>query len=538
MPGQSEVGKRALTEAVTALRQAIEAPNTEPFDWLTHVRTISDALRGVAPISANTPRFLQAAFEAGIPVQSLGVEVYQFGFGRRGRWLDSTFTDATPNISTKIARHKQWAASLLKQAGLPVPQHSIARSASEAVQVATRLGYPVVVKPMDLDGGAGVAAGLDNEAEVRKAYEIAKAMSGNVLVEKHVHGRDFRLTVFNGELLWAVERVPGGVTGDGVHSIAALLDTLNADPRRGVGPAAPLKRLDWDDEAQALLDKAGLSKASIPKPGAFIRLRRTANVGTGGMPVAVLDQVHPDNAKLAIRAAQALQLDLAGIDLLIPDIGRSWFEIGGSICEVNAQPQLGAVTAPHLYAHILHELVEGQGRVPTVLVIGARTQDDLHLQLEQALSQAYPRLGYFDQRGVRLGGERLSPGIQTAYAAGKLLMLERAMDAMVLSIQDDSVLYTGLPLPRFDVAIIAGSNLRQSQPEHPQPMAKVMTEVLDAVLPACDHTVIVSDSCGISMARVQAPHYTVHVTTQARIVSMALAALTGVPAVSSPAADA
>jgi hypothetical protein len=61
-----------------------------------------------------------------------------------------------------------------------------------------------------------------------------------------------------------------------------------------------------------------------------------------------------------------LRLDLAGVDLLVPDIARSWRETGGGICEVNAQPQLSG----HLPRSLLPKLVSRRGRIPVVVLIG------------------------------------------------------------------------------------------------------------------------------------------------------------------------
>lgn len=519
MVGKAEVAKQALISSLSCLKLALSASSKgKAFEWQAHLKASCDALRGFASRSANTPRFLRAAFDAGMPVQSLGENVYQFGFGRVGRWLDSTFTDATPNISTKIARNKQWASALLRQAGLPTPPHGIARSAEEAIHIAARLGYPVVVKPLDLDGGQGVAAGLDSESEVRHAYEVARKLAKSVLVEKHIHGKDFRLTVFNGRLLWANERVPGGVTGDGVSTIAALHAALNADSRRGIGPTAPLKHLTWDDEAETLVAKAGMSAHSIPRVGQFVRLRRTANVATGGMPVAVIADVHPDNARLAIRAAQTLNLDLAGIDLLIPDISRSWKDVGGAICEVNAQPQLGAVTGHHLYDLILRDLVKDKGRAPTILVVGASPDDTLTQEIESALSAVMPGVACFDSAGTRLAGETLTTRNQSTYSAGKLLMLERAMEVMMLSVLDDSLLQTGLPLPRFDVAVIAGKWLRHAPRDQPTTPKALMSEILKVILPACDGTVLVNKESGLPPEMLPSNICAVHVVERHELV--------------------
>jgi cyanophycin synthetase len=434
----------------------------------------------LAPAAANTPRFLRAAFEAGIPVTALGLDVFQYGQGSQAVWLDSSFTSQTSTIAAKLARSKPAAAARLRQAGLPVPAHHPVANLAEAVKAAQGLGYPVVVKPADLDGGNGVAAGLQTEAELRVAYETARALSPRVLVEKHVVGRDYRLTVLDGELLWAIERVPAGVTGDGVRSVAELVEQENADPRRGEGAHAALKRLALDDDARQLLLRHGLTEHGVPAVGQFVALRRIANVATGGRPLAVNDTVHPDNAALAVRAAQALRLDLAGVDVLMPDIAQSWRVTGAAICEVNAQPQLGATTGPHLYGAILRRRLPGDGRVPVVVVLGQADGAWLTRMLADGLSAAGYAVGCADQRGVVADGVWLHHGPQGSWAAGQLLLTHPAVDALVLAVLDDEPLRLGLPLDRIDWLVVAGTQVAPPKPDGSAPPGR--PGLVDALL--------------------------------------------------------
>jgi cyanophycin synthetase len=286
---------------------------------------------------------------------------------------------------------------------------------------------------------------------VARAYEAARRHSPEIMVEQHIAGRDYRLTVFEGALVWAVERVPGGVTGDGSRSIAELVAATNADPRRGTGDHAALKRLVIDDEAQTLLVQDGLTAASVPAAGRFVRLRRAANIASGGMPVAVFDQVHPDNARLAVRAAAALRLDLAGVDLIIPDIARSWREGGAAICEVNAQPQLGGTTSANVYPQILKAMVPGTGRIPCVILAGFPEGNTLAQEVAARIEAQGLACGCHDAAGVRLSGEWLHQGPCGLLEAGQMLTGNRNCAAMVLTVAANETLPGGLPVAQFDL---------------------------------------------------------------------------------------
>lgn len=403
---------------------------------------------------SNVPRFVNAALEHHIPFHELAGDVIQFGQACKGRWLQSSFTDATPQLSAVIARNKHSASSLLKQSGIPVPTHELVQSESEATRVAEKIGYPVVIKPSDLDGGLGVAADLNSPDEVILAYRAASKFSKNILLEKHIHGRDYRLTVFQGEVIWTIERQPAGVHGDGVSSVHQLIDVINSDPRRGDGPHAPLKKLKLDEESLEMLKSAGFDAESIPQKDQFLTLRRNANIATGGMPRAVLEDIHPDNKRLAVRAAQALKLDLAGVDLLIPDINKSWLEGGAAICEVNAQPNLGQTTSAHLYPLILKKLVQGDGRVPIMLVIGSDKADALVKSLELNLSHQGRTVGVYDTQGLWIGGERVAVAETTTFEAGQILLGAAEVEIILMVIKDKSLVKKGLPFHRFDLLVL------------------------------------------------------------------------------------
>lgn len=441
-----------MTQAVHWLIAVADcfARGLDPRPLLADAGKALQALGARNPDGTNTPRFLRAAHTVDIPFIELPGRVYQYGQGRRARWLNSTASDETSQISVMLARDKAMTATVLRHNALPVPDHVRVRDCASAIQAAEQLGYPVVVKPLAKDGGVGVTAGIGDAASLRKAWESARQHGDTQLVEKHVEGRDYRLTVFHDELVWAIERVPGGVTGDGQQSVAALLAERNA--------ANPFKdrNLVLDDEALGLLRQASLSPDSVPAAGQFVRLRSIANIAAGGTSRPVLDQVHPDNRQLAVRAAQALRLDLAGVDLIIPDISRSWLESGAAICEVNSQPQLGILTSAHLYPHILQCLLGGNGRIPVIVVLGAAPGHPLIDQLHDHLTAHGRRPGSAGNGGIRIGAELLASPPLDSYAAGHLLLLNRQVDCLLLAINDLSTLQLGLPVDRIDLLLIAG----------------------------------------------------------------------------------
>jgi cyanophycin synthetase len=414
-------------------------------------------LQHASPSGSNTLRFLTAANKLGIPWSKVTENVFDYGYGAHLRWLDSSFSDQTSVIGARFARNKQYTATILRQAGLPSPEHFAVNNAASAIKLAERLKYPVVIKPMDKDRGLGVAAGLQTDDEVRDAFNKARKFSKNILVEKHIEGQDYRLTVLNGKLIWAVLRMPGGIIGNGRDTISVLVEKLNDDPLRQKHSHSPLKTLNLNEEALELLSKADLTVNDVPKQGQFIRLRRTANINTGGTPTGVMHDVHPDNKRLAENAAVALKLDLAGIDLIIPDISQSWLHRDAAICEVNAQPQLGATTNPQIYEEVLSALVSNKGHIPIVLIIGEKSAHEVATELLSMWPVVGKKVAIASNKGIWLNNSQISKAnamLNTSKAALSLSTIDGLITVATIAELEKS----GVAFDYCDVLILADNS--------------------------------------------------------------------------------
>lgn len=475
--------RKILGRIINVLNQLAQGrPDADINKRLTNWLKI---LRPAAKGGSNIPFFYNAAHELGIPVFELVGDASQFGMSSRQCWLESSFTEVTPVISARLVRNKFQCASALRQMGFPTPQHSLASSPDVAVSVAEKLGYPVVVKPADLDGGAGVSCGLLTVEEVRAAFGKAHKVSKRVLVEKHVDARDYRLYVFQGEMVHAIERVPASVVGDGKQTIRELVEEENVRSKRGVRGYTPLRKLVLDDEAAKLCQRQGFGFDDVPEKEKFIRLRSTANIVTGGKALTVSDDVHPENLKLVCQVVDALKLDLAGVDLLIPDIGVSWRESGAVICEVNGRPTIGKFTSAHMYPLILKKLVSGSGRIPITIVVGDEQGEAVVKPLVKKIIAQGKRVGWHCEGKAFINDEEVGVGELAFFQAGRIFVLSEQVEAMVLSLSDLSVLRSGLPFDRYDVLVLAGADISIAQDEGTMDHEKLFEDLVEALIPAC-----------------------------------------------------
>lgn len=437
-------------------RAAAGPSSAEPYR--PALEQVFEELRAFAEPLTNNFHILTAAQAADIPVRRVVPNIYALGTGRLARWFHSSITEQTPSVGVWISKKKHFTATVLRQVGLPGAVHRQVSTADEAVAAADALGYPVVVKPLDADQGKGVAADLRDAASLRQAFEQAHRVAKRLLVEKHFDGFTHRLTVFNGRLIKVAKRVAGGVVGDGARTIEQLVALAQQDPVMRQRQARLGKALlALDAEAEGLLAQLGLTAHSVPAAGHYVRLRRRDNINAGGRNEAVaLADVHADNADLALRAAAALRLDFAGIDLIIADISRSWLDIGGLICEVNGQPQMGVTDSPEIYRELLRELFPVSPRVPVHVVVQAAPPT--------ALAEAAQTLGLplgdgtilARADGLHMGGRRISGPFASDFEACSAALRSTDAAAVVGALSPREIIAKGLPVDRVDTLALTG----------------------------------------------------------------------------------
>jgi cyanophycin synthetase len=340
-----ELGLRLLC---SLLPQALRPAGSVPAGWeFAEARDQFIRFAQRRALGPSTASLVRAAEQRGIPWLRLNDQsLVQLGHGKYQQRIQATVTGRTPHIAVELASDKEETNKILAGLGLPVPQQELVQNEAQAVRAARRIGFPVVTKPYNGNHGRGISIRLTTEEEVAHGFQVAREHSRSVVIESFLEGDDHRLLVVNGELVAATRRTPGHVVGDGEHTIEQLIESVNQDPRRGVGHEKVLTRLELDTQAHKMLERAQLTPQSVPAAGTVVYLRSTANLSTGGTATDVTDVIHPDNREMAERAVRAIGLDVGGVDFLSKNICESYRKIGGGICEVNAAPGFRMHVAP------------------------------------------------------------------------------------------------------------------------------------------------------------------------------------------------
>ena len=465
---QREVGLRAAELAVDLLHSLLppelRGSGSVPggFDL---ARERDDFIRYAQrrALGPSTGSLVAEARRRGIPWLRLNeANLIQLGHGRFQQRVQATITSRTPHIAVELASDKEETNRILASLGLPVPVQHLVRDEADAVWAAGRIGYPVVVKPYNANHGRGISIHLTDEAQVRAAFHQAQAHSNSVIVESFITGEDHRMLVVNGKLVAVAKRVPGHVVGDGTRTIAALVEEVNADPRRGIGHEKVLTRIEFDAQAERLMAQRGYTSESVPAAGEVVYLRSTGNLSTGGTAIDMTDVVHPDNVQMAVRAVKAIGLDVGGVDFLTPDITRSYKEVGGAICEVNAAPGFRMHMAPSegrprgVAAAVMDMLFPpgSPSEIPIAAVTGTNGKTTTVRMLAHILKLAGRTVGLTTTDGVYIDGQRTVAGDMTGPVATQMVLSDPSVDFAVLEMARGGLLRAGMGVRYCDVAAV------------------------------------------------------------------------------------
>ncbi len=412
-------------------------------------------------LGPSTGSLVRAAEARGIPwIRLNDHSLVQFGHGKLQKRIQATVTSETRHIAVEIASDKQETNKILADLGLPVPRQEMVYSVEEAVKAARSIRYPVVVKPLNANHGRGVSINLTSPEQVATAFEKAQEHSRAVLVETFVAGFDHRMLVINGELVAVAKRVPGHVVGDGSHTIAELVDIVNSDPRRGIGHEKVLTRLAFDHQAERLMEQAGVTRESVLPAGEILYLRSTGNLSTGGTAIDLTDQVHPDNAEMAVRVAGAIGLDVIGVDFLTQDMTRSYREVGGAICEVNAAPGFRMHVAPSegkprdVAGKVIDMLFPPgtPSRIPIAAITGTNGKTTTSRMLAHIFKLRSEIVGLTTTDGVYIDGQRTVEGDMTGPMSAQMVLRDPKVTVAVLETARGGMLRSGLGYRWPDVA--------------------------------------------------------------------------------------
>lgn len=456
---EENVGMFAAESSV-AIAEALIAGT--PYDLEADIQKMRE-IRERVRLGPSTGSIVEEAVARDIPWIRLGTNsLVQLGYGVNQMRFQATITQKTSSIAVDIACNKEETKRMLDNASIPVASGSICVDEEDLEACVKKIGYPIVIKPLDGNHGKGASINVTNWEDAQAGLEYAKQYSRRVIVEKFITGFDFRVLIIDNKLVAAAKRVPAHVIGNGTDTIQKLIETTNLDPRRGYGHENVLTQIDVDRDTLDLLEKLNYTVDTVPKNGETVYLKSTANLSTGGTSVDVTDMMHPENVFLCERISRVIGLDICGVDIMAENLTQPLKENGGCILEVNAAPGFRMHLAPSegLPRNVASPVIDmlyppgKPSRIPIIAVTGTNGKTTTTRLLAHIVKNNGFKVGFTTSDGIYIQNHMLEKGDTTGPISAEYILKDPTVEFAVLETARGGILRSGLGFSRCDIAII------------------------------------------------------------------------------------
>ncbi|HEY9651847.1 MAG TPA: cyanophycin synthetase, partial [Coleofasciculaceae cyanobacterium] len=458
-----QAGRYAARAAVRLCQSLIDTGIYAPSELEQDIKDLQNLARDSA-LGPSTESLVKEAEARDIPWTVLSARaMIQLGHGIHQKRIQATLSNQSGILAVELACDKEGTKQILRDAGIPVPRGTVIYYLDELEAAIEDVGgYPIVIKPLDGNHGRGITIDINDWEEAEKAYDVAREVSRAVIVERYYRGRDHRVLLVNGKVVAVAERVPAHVVGDGKSTIQELIDHTNSDPNRGEGHDNVLTKIVLDRNSYTLLERQGYTLETILPSGEYCYLRATANLSTGGIAVDRTDDIHPENIWLAERVAKTIGLDIAGIDVVTPDITKPLRDVDGVVVEVNAAPGFRMHVCPsvglprNVAAPVLEMLFPNgkTGRIPIVAITGTNGKTTTTRLIAHIYRQTGRTVGYTTTDGIYIDEHVVEKGDTTGPQSAQVILKDPTVEVAVLETARGGILRSGLAFDKCDVGVI------------------------------------------------------------------------------------
>ena len=192
----------------------------------------------------------------------------------------------------------------------------------------------VVVKPLNRSLSVGLTTDVTTSLQLQKAIKKAAKYSAEVLVQEQVFGEEVRFAVINGKVISALLRRTPRVVGDGVSTIAELIERENAERRKIDYTLVPYPQLTEE------LVRSSVDVEKVPADGEIVELSRATMISRGCSVYDILSDIDESYIRLVESLVSDLDTGFIVVDIFIKNFREPASDDNYWFIEFNTSPVL------------------------------------------------------------------------------------------------------------------------------------------------------------------------------------------------------
>lgn len=385
---------------------------------------------------------------------------FNIGIGKESVVTQSSGSTGDSKLGKNVQKDKWLTNSVLDLLELDIASWAPIYNEEDLPKVAKEIQFPMVIKPGGLTGGACVKVGIKDMEELKSAYKQVlvelkekeekkktykyQSYQKQILAQKMVSGKDYRILVVNGKVEIVTNRIPARVVGDGSHTVSELIEIENKDPRRDTSlPTHTLKPITIDNEAEKILKEQGLTVNDVPEKDKEVQIRKVASMSQGGITEDYTDRTHPQIKLICETIASTIHTHVLGIDVLANDISKPLTPENGCIIEVNTMPESYLNSFPVIgeqYPEIGEKIVRGlipEGTHTNRVVFVGDFELKRMLEVTKENISETAKIGLYDKNSIYINEHLINDDVDVENG---LLALKRnkSLDTIVIHYETEN----------------------------------------------------------------------------------------------------
>lgn len=237
----------------------------------------------------------------------------------------------------KYSINKDLAYGLAKKEGVPIPFTLLAGAGISDEKLTNMLEkhLPLVVKPTNSSLARGVSLDIYSLPELKKAIAQARLISKSVLVQEQVKGEEIRIVILEGKAIGVLLRRTARVKGDGVSTIAKLIEREN-ELRLNLR----LEKVSYPMLDERIVTKSLLKSKFVPANGEVMELGKSTMIRHGCSVYNITGQIHEGYIKIAEKLFKKLKAGFLVVDMFCEDFSQPPNSKNYHFLEFNTAPVL------------------------------------------------------------------------------------------------------------------------------------------------------------------------------------------------------